>query len=131
MTKGRQKKAVLQDSQGVGVQQNDTDRRPILSVVKAIYRGISEQVTDGRRVDGDDDRDTIGSERTDERDHGETRAERLEDSGASDTGSAKFIVSASDCDAPDLIPDDIFYMNFECTNLSPKDRRWMFKSKMC
>lgn len=131
MTNGRQNKAVVQDSQGVCVQQNDIEQRPILSMVKAIYRGISAQVTDGRHGDEGDDGDTISSERTDERDHGQARAERLDDSGSSRTGSPNFSVSASDCDAPDLIPDDIFYMNFECTNLSPKDRRWMFKSKMC
>lgn len=36
---------------------------------------------------------------------------------------AKFIQKSSTaalCDAPDLIPDDIFYINFDCTKVSSK-----------
>lgn len=29
--------------------------------------------------------------------------------------------NADPCDAPDLIPDDIFYMNFNCTNVLKKN----------
>lgn len=40
------------------------------------------------------------------------------------------------CDAPDLIPDDLFYVNFDCTNPAPKNSwqcvrsRATFKTKM-
>lgn len=40
------------------------------------------------------------------------------------------------CDAPDLIPDDIFYVNFDCTNPMPKNNwqclpsRGTFKAKV-
>lgn len=36
---------------------------------------------------------------------------------------SKFVQKSSKaalCDAPDLIPDDIFYMNFDCTKVSNK-----------